>query len=128
SWATILETAVPPSQALQQISSQSLPAELFQQVERIIAWGEKKVGLNDMAMMGAKPPGVDHAPGMQMLDDEGTVRHTPYFKAWEQMHIDAAKMTADGYRILAENNADFSAVFTNDRKLIRHAWKKVDLG
>ncbi len=128
SWATILETAVQPSQALHQVVAQSIPSELFQQVERIIAWGEKKVGLNDMALMGAKPPGVDHAPGMQMLDEEGTVRHTPYFKAWEQMHVDAAKMTLDGYRILAENNAKFEAVFANDKKLIRHNWKEVDLG
>lgn len=127
-WATILETAVSPSQALHQVVAQSIPSELFQQVERIIAWGEKKVGLNDMAMMGAKPPGVDHAPGMQMLDDEGTVRHTPYFKAWEQLHVDATKITLDGYRILAENNAKFEAVFANDKKLIRHEWKQVDLG
>jgi hypothetical protein len=80
-----------------------------------------------MSMSGAKPPGVDHAPGMEHLADEQAVRHTPAFRAWEDFHMQAARIIIDCYRQLYEYDEDFEVIFGEDQELVRLPWGKVDM-
>lgn len=126
-YATILESSVPPSQAIHTLSPNAVPAELFQREGMIIAWAEKKVGLNEMSIAGTKPPGVDHAPGMEHLSDEQAVRHTVAFRAWEDFHLQAAKIIIDCYRQLYEYDPNFEVIFGEDKELVRLPWGEIDM-
>lgn len=126
-YASIIETAVPPAQAAHYLVPSAVPSELFRREQEIIAWCEKQVGLNEMALSGAKPAGVDHAPGMEHLSDEMAVRHTPAFRAWEQFHMDAARILTDCYRQLAEYDPDFSILWGESKELVALRWRDVDM-
>jgi hypothetical protein len=126
-WATILESAVPPSQAIAAITYGSIPAEYVNRIDRIIEWAEKQAGLSELSIAAQKPSGVDHAPGLQHLSDTESLRHTPAFRAWEQFHIDMATMIVDCFRLLAERNKDFEVIWGDDKDLKRINWKSVDI-
>lgn len=128
SWADILECNGPPSQAIFTYNPNSVPAEFLNQIDKLIAWGEKQVGISELSISAQKPPGVDHAPGMQHLADTESIRHTTSFRAWEQFHLEAATIIVDGLRMLAERNPDYAIVFGDAKDLKEIKWKSVDLG
>lgn len=128
----ILETSVPPAQAVHQLVPQSVPGEYLSREKEIIAWAEKQWGTNEMALTGQKPAGIDHAPGMQHLSDELAARHTTLMHAWESFHQDLAQLVIDCHRMLAEHckrkGEDYSVVFGGDRELQEIKWEQADLG
>jgi hypothetical protein len=126
--AAIIKTRVPPGQAAQYLTPQSVPAELFQREQRIIDWAQKQVGVTDMALSGEKPPGLEHAPGMEHLAEMTMQRHTRPFQAWERAHTDAAKIIIDTIRMMArDEDADLSFMFGGQRDLEEIKWKDMDL-
>jgi len=126
--AGILESDQPPAQAVHVLNPQSVPGEIVQRVDRLISWAEKQVGLSEMSITAAKPPGVDHEPGMQFLADSESIRHTTSFRSWEQFHLDSSRIVVDCHRMLAERNKDYEVIFGDAKDLKRINWKKVDLG
>ena len=126
--ATILQSKVPPSQALWQMTPQAVPRELVERVQAIIAWGEKQAGLSELSISAKKPVGIEHAPALRHLADTEAVRHTMVFRAWEQFHLDLARVTISGLRSLTQDVEDYSTLFANDKELERIEWKSVDLG
>lgn len=132
SLASILEGNVPPGQALQYLTPQSVPGEYLSRMEKIIAWAERQWGINEMAMSGTKPAGIEHAPALEHLSDELSARHTVRNRAWELFHTDLGQLVIDGHRMLADhckrNGEDYSVVFGGDRDLEQIDWKKADLG
>lgn len=129
---TILETSVPPAQAVHQLVANSVPGEYLNREKEIIAWAEKQWGINEMALTGQKPAGIEHAPGMQHLSDELAARHTTLMHAWESFHQTLAQLVIDCHRMLAEHckraGDDYSVVFGGDRELEEIDWSKADLG
>lgn len=129
---SILESNVPPQQALYHVVPQAVPAEYITRQDRIIAWAEKQWGLNDMAMSATKPAGIEHAPALEHLSDELSARHTVRNRAWELFHTDLGQLVIDGHRMLADyckrNKEDYSVVFGGDRDLEQIDWEKADLG
>ena len=130
-WANILESDVQPGSAAMYVSPQSVPAEYLGRIREIIGWGEKKVGLSEMSINAQKPPGIDHAPGLQHLQDTESVRHTPKFNGWERFHVHAARCIVDLYRLLAEEakrrKENFKLVWESSKLLRRIDWSDVDL-
>jgi hypothetical protein len=128
SWGDIIECNGPPSQAVYTYSPNSVPAEFLNQIDKLIAWAEKQVGLSEMSIAAQKPKGVDHAPGLQHLADTESIRHTTSFRSWEQFHLDSARIIVDGLRMLAERNEDYEIIFGDAKDLKRIKWSAVDLG
>lgn len=130
--ATILEGAVPPGQAIQYMTPQAVPGEYLTRIDKLIAWAEKQWGMNEMALTGSKPAGIDHAPGMQHLSDELSARHTTKMRSWESFHQDLALLVIDGHRMLDQycraNKEDYTIVFSGDRDLESIDFRKADLG
>jgi hypothetical protein len=128
---TILETSVPPSQAVYQVTPQAMPGDYLAREKDIIAWAEKQWGINEMAMTGQKPAGIDHAPGMQHLSDELSARHTTLSHAWEGFHQHLAVLTIDCHSMIARHckrlGEDYSVVFGGDRELAKIDWNQADL-
>src|SRR5690606_12062938 len=98
--ADVLEVNGPAQQAVYLLQPNSIPSELLRRVDDITRWSEKQVGLSEMSLAGRKPPGVDHAPGMQHLADTESIRHTTDFRAWEDFHVDASRIVVDCCRML----------------------------
>lgn len=130
-YGTILEGNSPAGQALQYLTPQSVPAEYMARIDKIITWAEKQVGLSELTINAAKPPGIDHAPGLQFLADTESIRHTPAFRSWEQMHLDAAKITVDCFRLLSSHakrsSKSFEIVLGDSKDLKRIDWEDIDL-
>jgi hypothetical protein len=129
---SILESNVPPQQALYHVVPQAVPGEYLTRQDKIIAWAEKQWGMNDMAMSGQKPASIEHAPALEHLSDELSARHTVRNRAWELFHTDLGQLVIDGHRMLADhckrNGEDYSVVFGGDRDLEEIDWEKADLG
>jgi len=128
----ILETSVPPSQAIYHIVPQSVPGEYLARIDKIIAWAEKQWGMNEMALTGAKPAGIDHAPGMQHLSDELSARHTTKMHAWELFHTDLAQLVIDCHRMLAKHckqrGEEYRVTLGGDRELRSADFLRADIG
>jgi hypothetical protein len=127
-WADILESSISPSQAVYCYNPNSVPAEFLNQIDKLIAWAEKQVGLSELSISAQKPAGIEHAPALQYLGDAESIRHTTSFRSWEQFHLDASRIMVDGLRMLAERNPDFEVIFGDAKDLQRIKWKSVDLG
>lgn len=125
--ATILQSNVPPAQAIQHIQPQAVSPDLINRVDKITAFMQSQYGVNDMALSGEKPPGVDHAPGMEFLSEELTLRHTEKGDAWKNANIKLAKRVIECLRLLALRKKDLEVVFQDNRHLRRIKWAEVEL-
>jgi len=127
-WGDMIESSISPSSAVYCFNPNSVPAEFLNQIDKLIAWAEKQVGISELSISAQKPAGIEHAPALQHLADTESIRHTPSFRAWEEYHLDAAKIMVSGMRMLAERNKDFEVIFGDAKELKRIKWKEVDLG
>jgi hypothetical protein len=125
--ASILESKVPPGQAMQYLQSPGVPPELFQRNAQLRADGRDQVGLSDLSMQAARPQGVTSAPPMRHLQDRENTRHTLEFRSWERFHTDSAKNIMRCGRTLAERSPDYEVVLGNDKDLRRMKLKTIDL-
>ncbi len=125
--AAILKTRVPPSQAAYYLVPSAVPTELFQREQQIIEWAQKQLGVTDLALAGEKPPGMDHAPGLEHLAEQTMNRHTKPFQAWERCHTDDARMILDQLRFLARHKPDMVVMFQGAKDLEEIRWEDMDL-
>lgn len=130
-WASIIEGNAPAHQAMAYITPQAVPSEYIRRVQELISWGEKQAGLSELSINAAKPAGIEHAPALQHLADTEAIRHTPAFRAWEDVFLHCAKVTVDCYRLLAwhaeREGKDFEVVFGNSEELKKYNWKEIDI-
>jgi hypothetical protein len=125
--AAIMKTRVPPQQAAHYLTPQAVPAELFQREEWLIRKGKEQIGISDMQLFGEKPPGIDHAPGMEHLSEETMVRHTRPHKEWEGAHLQDSKIIIDLMRLLARNGVEMAYVFGESKDLLHYNWADMDM-
>lgn len=125
--ADILWSNTPVGQAIQYLQPPPVPGDLINRNERLEAWGKALSGTNDMALAGEKPAGVDHAPGMEHLSEELTLRHTEESDAWKRLFIKASKRIVECCRMLALRDPNFEVVFEDDKFLERIKWRDVEL-
>lgn len=122
--ADVIFTNTPPSQAAMYLQPPGVPPELVNRVDRLIAWMKAQYGVNDMTLSGEKPPGLDHAPGMEHLQDELTLRHTEKGEGRNTFILKIARRTVEAIRLLALRYPDFEVVyFGDDKELVRIKWK-----
>lgn len=123
----ILETKQPPASSAMYLQGTAPPSELFMEVDRTIEWMKGQYGLNEMSLMGEKPLGVDHAPGMEHLLDEQNLKHAEKFEAWENFIVELGEQIVEACRMLALRDPDFEVMWGDDRELRRIRWKDVEL-
>lgn len=126
-YAKIIETTGPPSQAAHYMVPQSVPVELFRRIAELTAEAEKEEGVSEMSIAARKPPGIDHAPGLEHLADTETIRQTTFFRAYEDAHIDAAKWVVRSLRELAKHDPNYTLYFGDSKQLRRIKWSDVDI-
>lgn len=127
-YAKIIETSVPPQQAAYYLNPNSVPAELFSREQQIIQWARETAGVSELSIAATKPAGIQHAPGLMMLQDTESVRHTPKYRGWERLHTDASRIIVDSLRLLNErDDANVEVIFSNSKQLERIKWSEVDI-
>jgi hypothetical protein len=127
SWASIIEGNGPAGNAIQYITPQSVPAEYIAQIQRIIGWCFEQEGVSELSASAKKPAGIEAAVAIQALQDTESIRHTDVFRAWEDFHVDLARITVDAIRMLAEHVPDFEVMWGDAKDLRAIRWKNVDL-
>lgn len=126
--ADILESSAPPGQAMQYLTPQAVPGELFRREQELDDEALRQAGISELSAYAQKPAGIEHAPPMQHLADTESIRHTPAFRAWENYHVEAGTIIVDAFRLLAEHNPKFEVVFGDAENLKRLKWRDYDLG
>lgn len=130
-FSRILVGRQPAGSAIQYITPQSVPAEYIAQLQRLIEYAYRLTGISELSASSKKPAGVEAAVAMQLLQDTESIRHTTVFRAWENFHVDCARITVDSFRVLSEEaeeeKRDFEVIWQGDRELMRVKWGEVDL-
>ena len=128
----VIQGRAPAGQAIQYITPQAVPGELWLQLDRLIDYAYRLTGISELTSQARKPDGVQYAVGMQMLADNESLRHMPTYRAWEQYHVDLARISVDVLRTLAteaeDRGLDFGVIWHSDRDLKRIDWSETDLG
>jgi hypothetical protein len=127
-YARIIETTTAPGSSLMYLTPQAVPGEVFRREEELDDVAQKRAGIPEMMASGTKPPGIDHAPGMQLLVDETSMRHTPAHRGWERLFVQCGINNMEAARMVAEYHPDFSAIHGGDESLETIKLKEVDLG
>jgi hypothetical protein len=88
---------------------------------------QAQYGLTPTALYGEKPPGIDHAPGMEHLLEEQNMRHFEPFEAWECLAMKLATLVVESCRLLAMRDPDFEVMWGDDKELRAIKWREVEL-
>lgn len=124
----IYEVQGSPHQAVYVYAPTSVPNELFRRIDDVTRWAEKQIGLSELSIGAIRPKGIDHAPGLQHLADTESLRHTPDFRAWEEFHLEAARIIVDCFRMLDRyGDAPVEVLWGSSKQLARIRWRDVDL-
>lgn len=122
----IWTTKVPPAQAAMYLQTNAVPAELLREEELIKADAKERLGVTNMNLFGEKPPGIDHAPGMDTLSEHTQIRQTKTYQAWERCGIDDAKILDDMLLTLAQQCPNMELVFEHDKRLVKYNWRDIE--
>lgn len=112
---------------VQPITMGSIPADLVNQRQRLIQEAYDQYGVSQLTAHAQKPAGIEHAPGLQLVLDTESVRHTTAFRAWEMFHVQLARLVVAGFRRLASADSDMRLVFPGEKSLESLEWSDVDL-
>jgi len=80
---------VPPSVQM----PPSVSSEVYRWVDSLYARTIEGLGLNQLSMSGAKPPGIESGIAIRELQDSQSGRFALLSQAWEQMFVDLAELT-----------------------------------
>lgn len=122
----IWTSRVPPGQAAMYLNTNAVPAEVFQREDKLERIAKERLGVSDMNLFAEKPPGVDHAPGMEHLSEMTQIRQTTSYKAWERAAIQDARIIDGCHYTLAQYDEDMSVVFEHDGYLERVNWRDMN--
>lgn len=126
-YATVLESNHPPGSSVMYLQPHSVPSELLEQQERIIAWCEREFGLSEMSIAAAKPAGIEHAPALEFLADHESLRHTIRHRQWNDFFVQCARLYCDAFHQLSEENPKFELMWADSNELKRVNWKQTEL-
>lgn len=127
SWASIIECNGDARGAVAGLTFPTLPPEYLNHIVQLIQWAYEREGISQLSAAAMKPKGIDSGVALETLQDTESVRHTDVFRAWEDFHVDLAKMVVDAFRMLVQAGAKLKSVFGNAKDLKKVAWKDIDL-
>jgi hypothetical protein len=127
SWSSILEVTGDARAAIAGLSFPTLPPEYLNHIVQLIQWAYEREGISQLSAAAMKPKGIDSGVALETLQDTESVRHTDVFRAWEDFHVELAKMVVDAFRMLVQAGGNLKAVFGNSKDLKRVVWKDIDL-
>lgn len=99
-----------------------VPAELYEQLQRLINYGYQQCGVSSMQAGGEKPAGLDSGEAQRVYDDIATDRFATLNRRYDNFFIDLAYAVIDTAKDIAERDGEYQTVYPN-----KNGTKQIDL-
>jgi len=99
-----------------------VPAEMYDQLQRLINYAYQQEGISQLAANSQKPAGLTSGTAMREYDDIQTDRFASLVKRYDNMFIDLAYQIIDLAKDIAERDGKYQTVYPN-----KNGTKEVDL-
>jgi len=99
-----------------------VPAELYQQLQRLVDYAYQQSGISMLSATSQKPAGLNSGEAIRSYDDLQTDRFASLSKRYENFYIDLAYQVIDLAKDIAEEEGSYETVYPN-----KDGTKEVDL-
>lgn len=108
--------------------AQCVPAELYQQLERLIQYAYQQSGISAMAAASQKPAGLNSGAALREYDDLQSDRFAYLSQRYEQFYIELAKKVFSQARRIAKRDGKYETIYPgkNGINLIEFPKEKLD--
>lgn len=113
----------PPVAVMPQVVSR----DTYEQLDRYYAKAFELFGVSQLAAQAQKPAGLDSGKALRTYADIQSKRFLAFGRAWEQFHMDIAKLVIACARRIAADDPTFAVVYRDSSTAERIEWSKVDL-
>lgn len=96
--------------------------ELYNERDKLIAYGFQQTGVSMMQATSAKPEGLDSGAAQRAYDDIATDRYASISQKWTDVFIDLAYLITDVAKDIAEQTGSYQTVYPN-----KDGTKEIDL-
>ncbi len=99
-----------------------VPAELYQQLQRLIDYSYQQSGISALAATSQKPAGLNSGEAIRNYDDLQSDRFTTLSKRYESFYVDLAYKCIDLAKSIAERDGSYETIYPN-----KDGTKEIDL-
>ena len=99
-----------------------VPAELYDQLQRLINYAYQQEGISQLAASSQKPQGLNSGVAMREYDDLQTDRFAALSKRYDNLFVDLAYQIIDLSKDIAERDGKYQTVYPN-----KDGTKEIDL-
>jgi hypothetical protein len=99
-----------------------VPAELYQQLQRLIEYAYQQSGVSQLAASSKKPAGLDSGAALREYDALQSDRFAALSRRYDNVFIDLAYAITDLARDIAERDGSYTTVYPN-----KDGTKEIDL-
>ncbi len=108
--------------------AQCVPAELYQQLERLIQYAYQQSGISAMSAASQKPAGLNSGRALREYDDLQSDRFAYLSQRYEQFYIELAKKTFKCAKKIAERDGEYQTIYPGREGLFKIDLPKDTLG
>lgn len=99
-----------------------VPAELYDQLQRLIQYGYQQEGVSALDASAQKPAGLNSGEAIRSYDDISTDRFASLAKRYDNLFVDLAYLVIDLAKEIAERDGSYQTVYPN-----KNGTKEIDL-
>lgn len=96
--------------------SNCVPAEMYQERDRIIQYGYNQEGASQLAATAQKPEGLDSGEAQRVYNDINSERFAALEKRYSNFYVDLAYQVMDVVKDIVERDGKYETVFVDRRK------------
>jgi hypothetical protein len=104
--------------------AQCVPAELYQQLERLIQYAYQQSGISSMAAASQKPAGLNSGAALREYDDLQSDRFAYLSQRYENFYIELAKKVFNQAKKIAERDGAYETVYPGKEGLLKIEFPK----
>jgi hypothetical protein len=91
----------------------AVPAELYEQLQRLINYGYQQSGVSALDAGAQKPAGLNSGEAIRTYDDISTDRFSALSRRYDNAFVDLAYLVIDLAKDIAERDGSYSTVYPN---------------
>lgn len=99
-----------------------VPAELYQQLQRLIDYGYQQCGVSMLQASSQKPAGLNSGEAIRSYDDISTDRFAALSRRYDNLFVDLAYLIIDLAKDIAERDGEYQTIYPS-----KDSTKEIDL-
>ncbi len=99
-----------------------VPAELYEQLQRLIGYGYQQAGVSNLDATAQKPAGLNSGEAIRTYDDISTDRFATISRRYDNIFIDLAYLVIDTAKDICARTGKYQTVYPN-----KNGTKQIDL-